>query len=99
MFARMSILEGSPDQIDEGLRHVRKQVLPFMQQQDGFKGFIALSDRQTGKVIGVSLWESEQAMRASEKAGDRARGDSAEVVSASGVDVERYEVGLFEVSN
>ena len=99
MFARMSILEGSPDQIDVGLRHVREQVLPFMQQQDGFKGFIALSDRQTGKVIGVSLWESEQAMRASEKAGDRARGDSAEVVSASGVDVERYEVGLFEVSN
>jgi heme-degrading monooxygenase HmoA len=99
MFARMSILEGSPDQIDEGLRHVREQVLPFMQQQDGFKGFIALSDRQTGKVIGVSLWASEQAMRASEKAGDRARGDSAEVVSASGVDVERYEVGLFEVSN
>ena len=99
MFARMSILEGSPDQIDEGLRHVKEQVLPFMQQQDGFKGFIALSDRQTGKVIGVSLWESEQAMRTSEEAGDRARGDSAEVVSASGVDVERYEVGLFEVSN
>ncbi len=99
MFARMSILEGSPDQVDEGLRHVREQVLPFMQQQDGFKGFIVLSDHQTGKVIGVSLWESEQAMRTSEEAGDRARGDSAEVVSASGVDVERYEVGLFEVSN
>ena len=99
MFVRMSILEGSPDQVDEGLRHVREQVLPFMQQQDGFKGFIVLSDRQTGKVIGVSLWESEQAMRTSEEAGDRARGDSAEVVSASGVDVERYEVGLFEVSN
>ena len=99
MFVRMSILEGSPDQVDEGLRHVREQVLPFMQQQDGFKGFIVLSDRQTGKVIGVSLWESEQALRASEEAGDRARGDSAEVVSASGVDVERYEVGLFEVSN
>jgi hypothetical protein len=50
-------------------------------------------------VIGVSLWESEQAMRASEEAGDRARGDSAEVVSASEVGVERYEVGLFEMSN
>ena len=99
MFARMSTLEGPPDQMDEGLRYVREQVLPLMQQQDGFKGFIALGDRQSGKLIGVSLWESEQAMRASEEAGDRARGDPAEVVSASGVDVERYEVGLFEVSN
>jgi heme-degrading monooxygenase HmoA len=70
IFARISTLEGSPDQVDEGLRHVREQVLPLMQQQDGFKGFIALSDRQSGKVIGVSLWESEQAMRASEEAGD-----------------------------
>ena len=50
-------------------------------------------------MIGVSLWESQQAMRASEEAGDRARGDSAEVVSASEVGVERYEVGLFEMSN
>jgi heme-degrading monooxygenase HmoA len=99
MFARISTLEGSPEQVDQGLRNVREQVLPFMQQQDGFKGFIALSDRQSGKVIGVSLWESEQAMRASEEAGDRARSDSAEVVSASVVGVERYEVGLFEMSN
>ena len=70
-----------------------------MQQQDWFKGFIALGDRQSGKVIGVSLWESEQAMQASEQVGDRTRSDSAEAVGASVADVERYEVGLFEVSN
>ena len=70
-----------------------------MQQQEGFKGFIALGDRQGGKVIGVSLWESEQAMHASEGAGDRARSDSAEAVGASVAGVERYEVGLFEMSD
>ena len=32
MFARMTTLEGPPDQVDEGLRYVREQVLPFMQQ-------------------------------------------------------------------
>ena len=99
MFARMTTLEGPPDQVDEGLRYVREQVLPFMQQQEGFKGFIALGDRQSGKVIGVSLWESEQAMHASEEAGDRARSDSAQAVGASVAGVERYEVGLFEMSN
>lgn len=99
MFARMSTLEGSPDQVDEGLRHVREQVLPLMQQQDGFKGFIALGDRQSGKVIGVSLWESEQAMQASEEVGDRTRSESAEAVSASVAGVERFEVGIFEMSS
>ena len=45
MHARMSILEGPPDQTDEGLRHVREQVLPQLQQQDGFEGFVVFSDR------------------------------------------------------
>jgi heme-degrading monooxygenase HmoA len=96
--ARMSRLEGPPDQIDEGLRHVKEQVLPQIQQQDGFKGFIALADRQSGKMIGVSLWESEEAMRASEEVGDRTRSDSAEAVSGTVAGVERYEVGLIEMS-
>ena len=98
MFARMSTLEGPPDQLDEGLPYVREQVLPLMQQQDGFKGFIALGDRQSRKLVGVSLWESEQAMRASEEVGDRTRSESAEAVSAAVAGVERYDVGLFEVS-
>jgi hypothetical protein len=38
MYARMSTLEGLPDEMDEGLRQVREQVLPLLQQQDGSKG-------------------------------------------------------------
>jgi heme-degrading monooxygenase HmoA len=70
-----------------------------MQQQDGFREFIALSDRQSGRVMEISFWESEEAMRASEEVGDRTRSDSAEAVSGAVVGVERYEVGLFEVSS
>jgi heme-degrading monooxygenase HmoA len=90
-------LRGPPDQIDEGLRHVREQVLPLLQQQDGFKGFIALSDPQSGKVIGVSFWDSEQAMQASEEVGDRTRSESAEAVSGTVAGVEKYEVGFIEM--
>jgi heme-degrading monooxygenase HmoA len=99
MHARMSTLEGSPEQVDDGLRYVREQVLPLMQQQDGFTGFIVLGDRQSGKVIGVSFWESEQAMEASEQLGDRTRSESAESVGATIAGVERYEVGLFEMTS
>ncbi len=99
MHARMSILEGPSDQVDEGMRHVREQVLPQLQQQDGFEGFIVLSDRQSGKIIGVSFWESEQAMQASEEVGDRTRSESAEAGGVTVAGVERYEVELFEVSS
>jgi hypothetical protein len=85
--------------MDEGLRQVREQVLPLLQQQDGFTGFIAIGDRQSGKLIGLSFWESGQAMQASEEVGDRTRSGTAEAISDMIADVERYEVGLFEMSS
>ena len=96
MHARMSILEGPPDRMDVGLRQVREHALPLLQQQGGFKGFVALGDRQSGKLIGVSFWESEEAMQAAEEVGDRTRRESAEAMGDTIADVERYEVGLFE---
>ena len=96
MHARVSTLEGPPDRMDEGLRHVREQVLPLLQQQDGFKGFVALGDRQSGKLIGVSFWENEQAMRASEEVGNRTRNESAEAMGDTIAAVERYEASVFE---
>jgi hypothetical protein len=47
----------------------------------------------------VTLWESEEDMRASEEEADRLREESAEVSNQTVADVERYEVSLFEVSN
>jgi heme-degrading monooxygenase HmoA len=97
LHARMSTLEGPPDEIDDLLREIREHVLPLLQQQDGFKGFITLEDRQSGKLIGITFWESEQAMQASEEVGDRTRSETAEVTGDAIEDVERYEVGLFEM--
>jgi heme-degrading monooxygenase HmoA len=99
MHARVSTLEGPSDEMDEGLSQVREHVLPLLQQQDGFKGFIALGNRQSGELIGVSFWDSEKAMQDSEELGDRTRSDTAEATSDTIADVERYEVGLFEMSS
>ena len=60
MHARMSTLEGSPEAMDEGLRDVREHVLPLLKQQERFEGFIALGNRQSGELIGITFWESKQ---------------------------------------
>jgi heme-degrading monooxygenase HmoA len=99
LHARMSTLEGAPHEIDEVLREIREHVLPLLQQQDGFEGFITLEDRRSGKLIGITFWESEQAMQASEEVGDRTRSETAEATHDTIEDVERYEVGLFEMSS
>jgi heme-degrading monooxygenase HmoA len=97
VYARVSMFEGTPDLIDEMLRQVQEQVVPQAKLIDGFKGIIALGNRQSGKTMGITFWENEEAMRASEEAANRLRNESTEAGGQEQAGVERYEVGLFEV--
>lgn len=101
MHARMSIFEGPPDKIDEGLRHIREEIhLQFSEHhRPGFKGVIALGDRQSGKLIGISFWEGEETMRAAEEDANRLRSELKEISGTTLVGVERCEVDFFEVES
>jgi len=92
MFARMSTLLGSPDSIEPGIASARDQVFPGAKELDGFKGMIALADRSTGKMIAITLWDSEEAMHASEQAAAGLRQTSADESAAQIGGVERLEV-------
>jgi heme-degrading monooxygenase HmoA len=93
MHARMTVMEGTPDRMDAAASQIEDDVLPLLRQQDGFKGFTVMGDRSTGKVVAVSFWESEQALKASDDAVRASRERSAQAVGASaGPRVEHYEV-------
>ena len=76
---------------------IREHVLPALRQQDGFSGFLVLLERASGKVLGLTLWESEQAMNATEEAAYWLRVFSAEAAGGMITEVERYEVIISEV--
>ena len=97
MHARITTMEASPERMDEAAEHVRERMLPQLRQMDGFEGFVALGDRQSGKLLGVAFWASEEAMRASEEGVSSVRSDSAEAVGGTVSGVERYEVAVYEV--
>ncbi len=94
MFARVSMYRGDPAKIDEGLDHARESILPRVQEIDGFEGVYYLVDRESGKALTITLWESEEAMRASEEAADQLRSESADATAATVESVERYEVAI-----
>ena len=86
--------------IDEGVRQAREVVLPQIKEIDpGFKGIIALTDRQGRKMVWITFWESEEAMRASEEAANRLSEQTVDVAGGMVAGVERYEVGLFELES
>jgi heme-degrading monooxygenase HmoA len=99
MHARVSILEGPPDKTDEGLSYFQEEVPPAWVTDPGFKGAIVLNDRQSGRTLATTFWESEETMRAMEEDAKRVLSKVAETTGQEIVSVERYEVGLFEVES
>ncbi len=92
MHARLTTIEGLPDRMDDAARHVQEQTLPQLRQMDGFEGFVALGDRQSGKLLGVTFWESEEALRATEGSVSGVRSGAAEAAGGTVAGVEQYEV-------
>jgi heme-degrading monooxygenase HmoA len=92
--ARVSKLEGPPEQVNELGRIVAEWLAPSLTEMDGFRGILTLADRQSGKAEVVTLWESEEAMRQSEEEADQLRGDTAQATGGAVAGVERYEVLL-----
>src|SRR4028119_89341 len=92
MHARVTTIQGSPGKIDDAKGHIQEQTLPQLQKMEGFKGFVALGDRSSGRVIGVAFWESEAAMRATEQAVSSVRSGAAGAADGVVASVEQYEV-------
>jgi heme-degrading monooxygenase HmoA len=94
MFARVSRIQASPDAVELAIRSV-EQATPALKQLKGFKRGYALADRDTGRILTLTLWDTLEDLRASEEKAAQLR---AQVAQAGGVGgeplVDRYEVIL-----
>ena len=93
MYARVTTLTAA--KLDEGIRSMKEDTLPAVQKIPGYVGAIQFADRKTGKTIVATLWESEQALQASEERANQLRASASTAAGASTPPtVERYEVVL-----
>lgn len=89
MYARVATFQSDPANVDDAIKTVREQV-ESDNTPPGLEGakMLMLIDRQTGKGLGVTLFESEEAMR---------RGDEALNAMNPGASERRVSVEFFEV--
>ena len=94
MHARVVTFEGSSERMqgEDAGRRFRERVLPTLQQQAGFKGAYVLFNRSRGKLLGITLWESEESAQKAMQAMDPIRAASAQEMGAPTVAPEDYEV-------
>jgi heme-degrading monooxygenase HmoA len=95
MFARVSIIEGKPEHVDEGIRNYRNNVIPAAKKNHGFKDAYLLVDRKTGKVMSITMWETEKDVQSSTETANQLRSQAAQIAGSSQPPkVEIYEVAV-----
>ncbi|KPL05587.1 MAG: hypothetical protein AMJ73_00210 [candidate division Zixibacteria bacterium SM1_73] len=67
MFARMTSGEATMDKLDEFIKTYENSIVPAAKSQKGYCGAYFLVDRKSGKVVSITLWESEEDALANEK--------------------------------
>jgi len=92
MYARVSEIMSPVDQIDQGIAGFRNQVVPTIEDTEGFVRAYLLVDRSSGKTLSITVWENEEAMRASEESAAQLRASVTGEMGATSTSVDRYEV-------
>jgi hypothetical protein len=92
MFARVTITQGNPDQFEQTVRYLQEQLIPSVKGMPGLVAGYWLGDRQTGKGLAITLWETAEALQASEAQAGQVRSQGVQAVGAALQGVERYEV-------
>ncbi len=95
MYARHLTTYVQLDRLDEALEIYEKNVVPLGQDKDGYRGLYILADRETGKVVSISLWDSKEAALATEADGYlREQVEKFKDVLTAPVAMEGFEVAV-----
>jgi hypothetical protein len=99
MFSRVNFLQATPERLPDVARVVRDVVHPGISGEPGYAGYIVLGNKDTGRALGVTLWESGGAREASDARAREIRPIVEHETGGTMESVEQYEVLFYDVPN
>ena len=93
MHARSTTIQAQPSSIDAGVAHVRDEVMPALQAMAGCVGISLLVNRESGRCIVTTAWETDEAMRASAERAAPLRDRAAEIMGGTPT-VDHWEIAV-----
>lgn len=93
MFARVNSVQTTADKL-AGLVKFGEEQLPAFREAPGFKGFYLLADRQSGNIMTISLWNSDDDLRQLEARAAQVRKEASSDVGIDSPPEDIYEVLL-----
>jgi quinol monooxygenase YgiN len=94
--SRVNFLDTAPDRIDDVARVVREIVHPGIRDEAGYVGYVVLGDPETGRALGVTMWESSEAREASDAKARQIRPRVEQETGGTMRAVESYDVLFFD---
>lgn len=91
MYARSTTVQAHPESIDTGIAYIRDEVQPALLATDGCIGLSLIVDRESGRCIATSAWETAEAMHRSE-ANVRSLRDHAAELLGNRAQVDEWEI-------
>jgi heme-degrading monooxygenase HmoA len=93
MYARSTTVRGNPQTLDDAIAYLRDEVMPAVQEMDGCIGLSMLCDRDSGRCIATTAWETEEAMHNSESGLHAMRQRYAEMLGGP-AEVQEWEIAV-----
>jgi hypothetical protein len=92
MFARVTVVQGSPDRYDDAVRVINERAVPGAKQLPGLVAAYWAVDRSSGKGVTFTVYDTEESLTASEDAVRELRERSVAEIGAQIVSVETLEI-------
>jgi heme-degrading monooxygenase HmoA len=92
--ARVSSLDGPSNKIDDSIRKVKSETVPQVRDVKGNVGVIGFTDRKSGHVTVITLWDSPDSMKKSEQQANKLREQAASFGDQRISSVDHYEVAV-----
>lgn len=94
MYARSTTLIANPSSIDRAIGLMRDDVMPALMSIDGCLGVSCLIERESGRCIATSAWQSLEAMQTSENQVAPVRNRLTNTLGANRPLVQEWEIPI-----
>lgn len=94
MYARTSSWAGTPGALEKWAELTARSVAPMVAGLPGNVGAYFFIDREGGRALTLTLWDTEDAALASDVAADQSRERTVTATGVELVDRGRYEVAV-----
>jgi hypothetical protein len=92
VYARSTTIQAQSTSIDDGIAFVRDEVMPALAAMPAYVGLSLVVDRQSGRCIATSAWETEEALRTSTDEAAPLREQAGMRFGGGDVTVDQWEI-------